>query len=132
LSTDPAAESLRQRKPPFVLETEAEPEEIPVHDGPDAHDWPEAAPKMWGLVLDLEYLDRIIAALDGPVLPEYGTAHEEARSFLDKARTDQRATLAAMILHAYRVKLPDEADTATEVVGGFHGDGDSTGDRDHL
>jgi hypothetical protein len=110
-----------------------QPEEVPVHDGPDAHEWPDVAPKMWGLVLDLEHLDRIIAALDGPVAPEDVPAHEEARSFLDKARLSQRADLAAMILHAYKVVMPEEvADLPPEAVGGFRGDGNGPGDRDHV
>jgi hypothetical protein len=107
----------------------AEPEEISVHNGPDPHQWPEAAPEMWDLVLDVEYLNRIIEAMEGPVAVLDERVHAEARMFLHNARSGQRAELAGMILHAYRVKLPEEA---TEAVGGFHGDGDSTGNRDHL
>jgi hypothetical protein len=106
-----------------------EPEEVPVHDGPDPHDWPDAAPKMWGLVLDIEYLNRIIEVLDGRVPDDAEAEHAEARSFLNESREAQRAVLSQMILHAYRVALPD---LATEAVGGFRGDGNGPGDRDQL
>jgi hypothetical protein len=113
--------------------TDAEDAEVPVHEGPDPHDWPAVAPRMWGLVLDIEYLDRIIAVLDGPVEPESAAVHGEARAFLDKSRRDQRADLAAMILHAYRVDPPGEKqELPTEAVGGFSGDSDRPGDRDHV
>lgn len=108
-------------------------DDIPVHEGPDAKDWPEAAPKLWGLVLNIEFLTRIIEALDGPVLPEDRRVHGEALEFMVQARHDQRAVLAGMILHAYKVRLPEEAaDLPTEAVGGFSGDSDRPGDRDHV
>jgi hypothetical protein len=110
-----------------------QPEEIPVHEGPDAKDWPEAAPRLWGLVLNIEFLTRIIEALDGPVLKEDRRVHGEALEFMVQARHEQRAVLAEMILHAYRVVLPEEpGELATEVTGGFRGDGNGPGDRDHL
>jgi hypothetical protein len=108
-------------------------EEIPVHDGPDPHDWPEVAPKMWGLVLDIEVLNRVIEAIDGRVPLGLERVHGEAREFLNGSRETQRAELAVMVLHAFRVQLPEEtAGLPTEAVGGFHGDGDGPGDRDNL
>lgn len=109
------------------------PEEVPVHEGPDAKDWPKSAPAMWGTVLNIEYLNRIIEALDGPVLREDRRAHEEAMEFFVQARHAERGALARMILDAYRVELPEEPDElATEVVGGARGDSNRPGDRDHL
>jgi hypothetical protein len=103
------------------------------HDGPDPHDWPQQAPRMWGLVLDVEYLDRVIAVLDGPVAEGFEALRDETRGFLGRSREDQRAELAAMILRAYRVPLPGGTEPpATEAVGGFRGDGDSPGNRDHM
>lgn len=102
---------------------------MPFHDGPDPHQWPEAAPKMWDLVLDIEYLNRVIEVIDGPVAPEDEREHAEARDFLHGARSGQRAELARTILHSYRVELPE---LPTEAVGGTSGDSDGPGDRDHL
>ena len=108
-------------------------EEVPVHEGPDAREWPEAAPVLWALVENIEFLDRIIKALDGPVLAEDRRVHGEAMEFMVQARHSQRAVLSEMILHAYRVTLPREDDGhATEAVGGFSGDSDRPGDRDNV
>jgi hypothetical protein len=113
----------------------AQPEEesVPVHEGPDAKDWPDAAPKMWGMVLNIEFLNRIIEALDGPVAPEDGRVHGEAHEFLVQARKAERGALAETILHAYGVELLEEnPGLPTEAVGGSRGDGDSPGNRDHV
>lgn len=106
---------------------------VPVHEGPDARDWPKAAPAMWGAVLNIEYLNRIVEALDGPVLSADRQVHAEAMEFFVQARHAERANLARMILDAYQVDPPGEDDgLATEAVGGFSGDSDGPGDRDHL
>jgi hypothetical protein len=113
--------------------TEVPQEEVPVHEGPDVKDWPKAAPRLWGLVLNLEYLDRVIEALDGPVLAEDRHVHSEALEFMVQARHAERAALAGMILHSFRVELPEEPDDlATEAVGGVRGNSAGPGDRDHV
>lgn len=104
-----------------------------VHEGPDAKDWPKAAPALWGMVLNLEYLNRVIEALDGPVLAADRRVHGEALEFMVQARHAVRAELAAMILGSFRVRVPEEpGELATEATGGFRGDSDSPGNRDHL
>lgn len=110
-----------------------QPEDIPVHEGPDPKDWEDQAPKMWAAVLNIETLNRVKEAI-GPFMPdEDERALGGTREFLHNALRDQRAELAAMILHAYKVLLPQEvADLPTEAVGGFRGDGDGPGDRDHV
>lgn len=108
-------------------------DETPTWDGPDPHNWPQADSKMWGVVLDIEVLSRVIGALEGPVHREDALVHDEARKFLDNARSEQRAALSVMILHAYHVPLPEETtDFPTEAVGGPRGNGNGPGDRDHL
>lgn len=111
-----------------------EPQEEPsFHEGPDAKDWPKAAPALWGLVLNLEYLNRVIEALDGPVLAADRRVHGEALEFMVQARHAVRAELAEMILRSFRVPLPEEpGELATEVTGGFRGDSDGPGNRDHV
>jgi hypothetical protein len=110
-------------------------EEIPPpkYDGPDPHQWMDKAPKILGLVLDIEMLDRTIKAINGGVPEGAELLHEAARDFLVKAREGQRAFLAEEILHTYRVQVPEEtAEPPTEAVGGFRGDSDGPGDRDHV
>jgi hypothetical protein len=88
---------------------------------------------MWGTVLDIEALNRVIEAMDGPVEPGDALVHGEARKFLDDARKAKRAEVASAVLRAYRVPLPEEpAGLATEATGGFRGNGNGPGDRDHM
>lgn len=115
-----------------MTETSAE-EEVPVHEGPDPKDWPDAAPHMWGAMLNIEFLDRIIEALDGRIPEGTETVHGEVRAFLNFAREQQRADLARMVARAYHLRVPDEeASPATEAVGGSGGDSTGEGNGDHL
>lgn len=111
-----------------------QPEEVPIHEGPEPRELEDAAPKLWGAVLNIEALTRISAAV-GPYTPDEVDERVlgGAREFLHNALQAQRFELSEMILQAYRVHLPDAApDLATEAVGGIRGDGDGPGDRDHL
>lgn len=110
-----------------------QPEQLPVHEGADPHEWPEAEHRLWKTMLDVEVLGRVISAMEGPVHPADSRAHTEARMFLEDARQQQRGLLSDLVLGAYRVTLPEEPDDlATEAVGGIRGDGDSPGDRDNV
>lgn len=109
-----------------------EPGDVPVHEGPDPKDWPDAAPQMWAAVLNIEALHRVSAAIGPWMQDEDERAMGGAREFVQNALRNQKAELAEMILHAYRVQLPEEPEQATEAVGGFSGDGDGPGDRDHM
>lgn len=104
-------------------------EEVPVHEGPDPRNWERDAPDLWAGVLNIEALDRVAAVLSGPAPKFTQGLVAEARTFLDRAREDQRAELSAMILAAFQVPEPEEP---TEALGGFSGDGDGKGAGDHL
>lgn len=120
-----------------MTEQPQEPEEapVPVQEGPDPKDWPAAAHRLWDALLNVEHITRVQAALNGRVPPEHREQQQEARDFLTAAADAQRAELALAVLHTYGLKLPDppeEAVLAPEVTGGFRGDGNGPGDRDHL
>lgn len=111
----------------------SQPEEVPVHEGADPHDWPKAEFRLWSAMLDIEALSRVIDAMEGPVETADQRTHTEARSLLESARQAQRGLLSDLVLGAFRVTLPEEPDDlATEAVGGTRGDGNGPGDRDHL
>ena len=87
---------------------EEQPGEPEVLDGPDPREWPIKSPEMWSLVLDIEALERIRRAMNGPVVPVAEQDHEEARQFLDHADRQLRATLGAMIIDTYQVPRSSE------------------------
>ena len=107
-------------------------EEVPVHEGPDPHKWP-GRDDIWPLREDLRHSDEMLELLSGKVArdgmpPEF----EEARSLLRAISAECAGKLAAALLTAYGVPLPERTPPATEAVGGFSGDSDSARDRDHL
>lgn len=109
-----------------------EPEEIPVHDGPDPRVWP-GRPDIWGPAEDLRQADAMLELLDGKVARDvFVPAFEEARSLLRAITVECAGKLSAALLAAYGVILPEEPALATEAVGGIRGDSDRPGDRDHL
>lgn len=109
-----------------------EAEEVPVHEGPDPHRWP-GREDIWPLAEDLRRADEMLELLDGRVARDgMPPAFEEARSLLRAITAECAGKLAAALLAAYGVPLPENAPEATEAVGGFSGDSDGTGDRDHL
>jgi hypothetical protein len=87
---------------------------------------------MWGKVLNIEALTRTLEAVDGKVITDLGPQVAEARSFLRASLDSERGELSAMILRAYHVEVPEDPGLPTEAVGGFGGDGNGPGDRDHL
>lgn len=111
--------------------SEPDQEDVPFVDGPEPRQLPFAAPLLWDKVENIEALARLTAALDGPVDGD-AAEYQEVRSFLHAAAASERSELAPMILKAYRIALPQEPEPPTEAVGGFHGDGDGPGDRDHV
>jgi hypothetical protein len=110
-----------------------DPEEVPVHEGPDPRGWP-GRQDIWPLAEDLRQADAMLELLDGKVARDVpAPAFEEARSLMRAITAECAGKLAVALLAAYGVTLPEEpAVPATEAVGGFSGDSDSTGDRDHL
>lgn len=92
-------------------------EEAPVLEGPDPRDWERQAPEMWGLVLDIEALDRILAAMNGPAPQDSGPAYEEARLFLRHSGQQLRGMLGVMILQTYGVPLPETGTSPFEGAG---------------
>lgn len=111
----------------------SQPEEVPVHDGPDPHKWP-GRDDIWPLAEDLRQADRMLELLNGSVArdnmpPEFNEARHLVRAITEQCA----AALSRALLAAYGVQVPEEpADLATEAVGGIRGDGDGPGDRDHL
>jgi hypothetical protein len=87
---------------------------------------------MWGKVLNVEALTRILEAVEGAVVADLGPEVAEARSFLRASLDSERGELSAMILRAYHVELPQDPELPTEAVGGFRGDSDRPGNRDHV
>ena len=77
-------------------------------DGMDPRDWEDKAPELWGLLQDIEALDRVRGVMRGPVDPEQQALHQEATSFLDQCARAQRLLLAAEILNMYGVQLGEE------------------------
>jgi hypothetical protein len=86
-------------------EEDGTPEE---HEGPDFSDWPRSADQLWKLVMDIEYCDRILAAMNGPVAQEAGREYEEGREFLREAGRQLRAQLGYLICVRYKIKVRDE------------------------
>ena len=110
-----------------------DPEEIPVHEGPDPRDW--ARNSLLAMAAeDVRAADEMLELLQGTrPRPEMTRAYTEALGLLDRIAVQAREVLAAQLLDAYSVVLPEEdADQPTEAVGGVRGDGNSPGDRDHL
>lgn len=110
-----------------------DPEETPVHDGPDPHQWP-GRQDIWPLVGDLRHADEMLELLDGKVArANMPRAFDEARALVRAIGEQCAVRLSEALLAAYQVDLPEEdADQATEAVGGVRGDGKRPGDRDHL
>lgn len=80
-------------------------------EGPDPRHWPSHAPELWGLVLDLEYLRRAKAVLDGPVHPELIQANANLLRFIreseDQLRTDLVGAFAAA--YGFTVDTPESS-----------------------
>lgn len=110
-----------------------DPEEIPLHDGPDPRRW-RGRQDIWPLAEDLREADLMLELLDGKVARDgMPRAFEEARALLRAISEQCAARLAGALLDAYHVDLPEEdADAPTEAVGGIRGDGNRPGDRDHV
>ena len=109
-----------------------EEEETPVHDGPDPRRWP-GREDIWPLAEDLRQADSMLELLDGKVARDgMPPAFDEARSLLRAIAAGCAGNLAVALLSAYGIPVPEEPELATEAVGGFRGDSDGPGDRDHL
>lgn len=81
------------------------------HDGPDFSDWQREADEMWKLVMDIEYCDRILAAMNGPVAQDVGPGfqwYQEGRRFLMEAGRQLRARLGFEICQRYGIEVTDE------------------------
>lgn len=113
----------------------AEPDDgpAPLHEGPDPRGWP-GRDDIWPLSEDLRQAEAMLDLLDGKVARDgMPAAFEEARSLLRAIVAECAGRLAVALLSAYGVPLPVEpGELATEAVGGFRGDSDSPGDRDHV
>lgn len=110
-----------------------EEEEVPLHDGPDPRDW--ARNSLLSMAAeDVRAADEMVELLRGKLpLPDMSRAYQEALSLLAAVGAQAREVLAVQLLSAYKVTLPGEgAEPATEAVGGFSGDSDRPGDRDHV
>lgn len=84
----------------------------PILDGPDPREWPIRAVAAWHLVLDIEHLDRISAAMNGPIAQDHtGPAYDAARSFLALAGGQLRTQLGEEICRMYGVPVPEEGET---------------------
>lgn len=104
-----------------------------MYDGADPRTWPQQERRLWGAMLDIEALNRVVAALDGTVNDTDVQFYDAAREFLERGLRAQRALLSELVLGAYGVTLPEEdVPPATEATGGLHGDGDGPGARDHM
>jgi hypothetical protein len=79
-----------------------------VHSGPDFSDWPREADEMWKLVMDIEWCDRILAAMNGPIAQDAGSHYQEGRKFLMAAGRQLRAELGFQICKRYGIELKDE------------------------
>jgi hypothetical protein len=110
-----------------------EDEDVPVHSGPDPRDW-ERNSLLSMAAGDVRAADAMLELLKGSgPLPAMARAYQEALSLLGAVAAQARETLADEILKAYGVELPEEnPELPTEAVGGFRGNGDSPGNRDHL
>lgn len=114
--------------------TEApEDEETPLHDGPDPRDW-ERNSLLSMAAEDVRAADAMLDLLRGTrPRPEMTRGYTEALVFLESVTVQAREVLALQLLNAYKIALPEEpAGPPTEAVGGFSGDSDGPGDRDHL
>jgi hypothetical protein len=108
------------------------PEETPTVDGPDPRQWEHSA-DLHKAAEDVRAADAMLDLLQGTrPRPPMTRLYTEALALLESTAVQAREVLAARLLEAHGITLPEEADTTPEAVGGFHGDGDSTGDRDHL
>lgn len=87
-----------------VAHEEEGPEE---HEGPDFSDWPREADQLWKLVMDIEYCDRILAAMNGPIAQDAGPYYEEGRKFLMTAGRQLRASLGYLICTRYGIELDE-------------------------
>lgn len=103
------------------------------HDGPDPRDW-ERNSLLHMAVEDVRAADAMLELLNGTrPHPPMSRSYVEAQIFLDSIAVQAREELAAQILAAYKVTLPEEpAERATEAVGGIRGDSNGPGDRDNL
>jgi hypothetical protein len=111
----------------------SEPEEVPVHEGPEPRRWP-GREDIWPLAEDLRQADAMLELLHGKVARDgMPPAFDEARSLLRAIAAERASQLAEALLSAYGVPVPEEpGGQATEAVGGFSGDSNGPGDRDHL
>lgn len=110
----------------------ANPEEVPVHEGPDPRKWP-GREDIWPLAEDLRQADAMLELLDGKVARDgVSPAFDEARAFLRRLSATAADKLSAAILAAYGIYPDEEGQFATEALGGFSGDGDGKGTGDHL
>jgi hypothetical protein len=108
------------------------PEEVPVVDGPDPRTWERHA-QIHTAALDVRAADAMLELLQGKQpLRSMSRAYVEAVDLLERTVDEAREVLAAALLEAHGVSLPEEPEQATEAVGGFRGDGSGPGDRDHV
>jgi hypothetical protein len=108
-------------------------EETPVFDGPDPRTWP-GKDDIWRHAEDVRVADEVLDLLSGKVAQDgMSRAYEEARALVRHLASVSRENLAAALLDAYEVEVPEEnPGLPTEAVGGSRGDGDSPGNRDHV
>lgn len=109
--------------------------EVPVSfiDGPDPHEWERNA-ELSVAADDVRAADEMLALLRGTrPMPPMSRAYAEALTVLENTAAQARELLAARLLAAHGIVLPEEpADQATEAAGGFRGDSNGEGNRDHL
>ena len=108
-------------------------EETPVFDGPDPRTWP-VKEEIWSHAENIRVTDEVMELLNGKTLQlGMSRAYEEARELVRHLGAVSRESLAAALLDAYQVDVPDEtASLATEAVGGSRGNGDGPGNRDYV
>ncbi len=78
--------------------------EVQEINGPDPRTWP-GNESLWGLVTDIEMIERVTVAVEGPVAQDgMSEAYQESRRFLRSAGAACREQLALMLLAMYGVK----------------------------